>query len=352
MAGREELASTWESLRIFAESSLGRRREAGWLVDAVRDGPARGWSSVVGGGEGEPPTESQQRLVRVLVQRRLSGEPLQYVLGAWQFRSVELGVDRRALIPRPETEQVVEVALRELRRVAALHHGACGIHEGGEAIWANETALWDEEWDEEGEAVHETSFHVVDLGTGSGAIAMSVASEVLAWPVWARGGDLAPGAEKSQPADLMVWATDISAEALGLAEENTSRLGDPVGRRIRFSQGDWWRALPNQLAGKVSVAIANPPYISTEEMATLDPVVADWEPRGALEAGPTGREAHERILSDARLWLKPEGAIVVEIAPHQAEDVAALAKAAGLADVEVHLDLAGRERAVVARRKR
>ncbi len=351
MAGREELASTWESLRIFAESSLGSRREAGWLVDAVRHVPAAAGATPASRRGADPPTELQIRLVRELVERRLSGEPLQYVLGAWQFRSVELGVDRRALIPRPETEQVVEVALRELRRVAALHHGACGIHEGGEAVWAAETATRDEEWDEEAEAVHVTPLHVVDLGTGSGAIAMSVASEVLAWPDWAGGGDLAPGAEKSKSVDLVVWATDISAEALELAEENRNRIGDSLGRRIHFRQGDWWRALPDQLAGKVSVAIANPPYISTDEMATLDPVVKDWEPRSALEGGPAGTEAHREILSDAALWLKLGGAVILEIAPHQATDVTALAVAAGLADVEVHLDLAGRERAVVARRK-
>ncbi len=325
VARSEELASTWESLRSFAEVSLGSRREAVWLVDAVRDVPAAARATPASRRGADPPTELQVRLVRELVERHLSGEPLQYVLGTWQFRHVELKVDRRALIPRAETEQVVEVALRELRSVAALDHGVCG---------SNVTPL-----------------HVVDLGTGSGAIAISIASEALEWPDWAGGGDLAPGAEKSQSADLVVWATDVSAEALGLAAENRSRLGDPVGRWIRLRQGDWWRALPKQLAGKVSVAIANPPYISTDEMATLDAVVADWEPRGALEAGPTGREAHERILSEAASWLQPGGAIVLEIAPHQAKDVVGLAEAAGLGNVEVHLDLAGRERAVVARRK-
>ena len=341
-------ASTWGSLRAFAEASLGSRREAAWLVDSVRDVPAEGRTALVGGRESDPPTESQIRIVGDLVGRRISGEPLQYVLGRWQFRGVELRVDRRALIPRPETEQVVEIALRELRRVAALGDGACRNAEGADKTDETEETGANRESEA---AVHETTLHVVDLGTGSGAIALSIVSEALLWAGWAEGTSLTLGDEAPQPLDLTVWGIDRSSDALDLAEDNRRCLADRFARRIRLLQGEWWQALPSWLAGELSVAIANPPYISSDEMATLDPVVRDWEPRCALEAGPAGTEAHQRILSDAPSWLKPGGAIVLEIAPHQAHDVVALAEAAGLGDVEVHCDLAGHERAVVARRE-
>ncbi len=164
---------------------------------------------------------------------------------------------------------------------------------------------------------------IVDLGTGSGAIALAVAAE-------------RPDAE--------VWATDNSADALAVAAANLAGTG------IRLRRGSWWSALPDELRGALDLAVANPPYVSVGEMGSLDPVVASWEPRSALEAGPDGLEAVAAVIQGAPGWLAPDGIVVVEIAPHQAADARRLAAEAGLGDVEVHPDLAGRDRAILAHR--
>nr|WP_262323631.1 peptide chain release factor N(5)-glutamine methyltransferase [Acidiferrimicrobium sp. IK] len=227
-----------------------------------------------------------------MVERRAAGEPLQYVVGHWPFRTLDLMVDGRVLIPRPETEAVVEVALEVFDAIAAPDPVA------------------------------------VDLGTGSGAIALSLAKE-------------------RRMAE--VWATDESPDALAVAGANLAGLGGWAAPKVRLARGAWWQALPEALRGRVTLAVSNPPYISSGEMASLDAVVRDWEPNGALEAGPTGLEDVAAITGPSCGWLMPGGALVVEIAPHQAEDVAALARDAGLVDVEVRPDLAGRPRALVGR---
>jgi release factor glutamine methyltransferase len=225
-----------------------------------------------------------------MVERRRTGEPLQYVLGIWAFRRLELVVDRRVLIPRPETEMVVEVALAQLRRLGVARP------------------------------------LTVDLGTGSGAIALSVALEMP---------------------EAHVWGTDRSEDALAVARANLSGMGARVATRVRLSAGDWFRALPGYLKGGVDLVVANPPYVGEAE--PLPAEVADWEPAGALVAGPTGLECVDEILVEAPGWLRRPGVVVIEIAPHQAERAVALARAAGFAEAEVHPDLSGRPRALVAR---
>jgi len=225
-----------------------------------------------------------------MVERRERGEPLQYVLGIWSFRNLELVVDRRVLIPRPETEVVVEVALAELARLAP------------------EQPL------------------VADLGTGSGAIALAVAMEV-------------PKAR--------VWGTDRSPDALAVARANLAGLGSRVAPRVRLATGDWFAALPTDLRGRVDLVVSNPPYVGAGEDLPAD--VADWEPAGALVAGPTGLEDVARIVAEAPAWLRRPGALVIEIAPHQAADAVALSRRAGFDEVEVHPDLVGRLRALVGR---
>jgi release factor glutamine methyltransferase len=228
--------------------------------------------------------------VDALVARRAAGEPLQYVLGVWGFRRLELVVDRRVLIPRPETEVVVEVALGELDRLGPVAPVA------------------------------------VDLGTGSGAIALSLALE-------------APRAR--------VWGTDRSAEALAVARANLAGMGSRVATRVRLAEGDWFAALPDELRGRVDLVVANPPYVAAGE--ALPEEVAGWEPAGALIAGPTGLEDVARILAEAPAWLARPGVVVVEIAPHQAGEAEALARQAGFDPVTVKPDLAGRPRALVGR---
>jgi release factor glutamine methyltransferase len=232
-----------------------------------------------------------------MVERRAAGEPLQYVLGSWGFRGLDLFVDDRVLIPRPETEQVVEAALGELDRLTS------GAGDQRAPV-------------------------VVDLGTGSGAIALAVATE-------------RPG--------TVVWATDVSAGALEVASANLAGTGTRGATRVRLVRGCWWDALPAALQGVVDLVISNPPYISSGEMGTLPAEVAGWEPRTALEAGVSGLEAIEVIIAGARRWLRPGGALVLEMAPSQAGPVAGLARAAGFSGVEVRDDLAGRPRTLVAR---
>ncbi|MDQ2724861.1 MAG: peptide chain release factor N(5)-glutamine methyltransferase [Actinomycetota bacterium] len=227
--------------------------------------------------------------------RRVGGEPLQYVLGHWPFRSLDVLVDRRVLIPRPETEITVEVALRELDGIRAASGPVSTV---------------------------------VDLGTGSGVIALSLAKE--------------------RP-DVRVWATDASPDALDVARANLAGMGGSAATRIFLVEGRWWAALPDGFAATVDLVVSNPPYISSAEMDQLEPVVADWEPIGALCAGATGLEDVAEIVGDAPRWLRPGGALVVEVAPHQGQRVVGLALAAGLVDAEVRPDLAGRPRVLVAR---
>jgi release factor glutamine methyltransferase len=225
-----------------------------------------------------------------MVERRLAGEPLQYVVGSWGFRRLDLFVDRRVLIPRPETEVLVEVALAELAR-----YGRGPV--------------------------------AVDLGTGSGAIALSIAVE-------------SPSAT--------VWATDASADALEVAAANVAGAGTLVGRRVRLAEGSWFDALPASLRGTVSLIVSNPPYIGDDE--PLPSEVGDWEPPSALRAGPTGLEDVATIVTGALEWLLPRGgSLVVEIAPHQAADALALARDAGFASAEILPDLASRDRVLLAR---
>jgi release factor glutamine methyltransferase len=218
-----------------------------------------------------------------LIARRLAGEPLQYVVARWGFRTLDLYVDRRVLIPRPETEVVA-----------------------GVVVDMNPPGV------------------VVDLGTGSGAIALSVAVETNA---------------------RRIIGTDASSDALAVARANLAGLGKPA-LRVELYEGDWFEALPADIRGGVDVIVSNPPYIAAGE--ELPAEVADWEPRDALISGPSGLEAIERIVGEAREWLKPGGALVLEIAPHQRDAV--LAMCADYTSAEVRKDLTDRDRVLVAAR--
>jgi release factor glutamine methyltransferase len=180
----------------------------------------------------------------------------------------------------------------------------------------------------DGWLAHETSYVVVDLGTGSGAIALTLATEL-------------PDAE--------VWATDASDDALAVARANVAGAGS-AATRVRLASGAWFAALPPELRGACRVIVSNPPYIAEHEVDDLPPDVVDWEPRGALVSGPTGFEAIEEIVATAPEWLDATGgALVLELAPHQADRTVELTRVAGFADVSVTPDLAGRARVLVAR---
>ena len=234
-----------------------------------------------------------------MIQRRRRGEPLQYVCGSWGFRRLDLMVDPRVLIPRPESEVLVEVALEELARLRA-------GREGPEPLV------------------------VVDLGTGSGALALALADE-------------APGVA----GEIEVWATDLSAEALQVASANLAGLAGSAAPRVRLREGDWWAALPEELAGRVDLVVSNPPYVA--EADVLDAEVSGWEPAGALWSGPSGLEATEAILQGAPRWLGPGSALVLELATERAEQTLGLVRDHGW-DASLRADLTGRARLVVGRR--
>ena len=292
-------AISWRDVLAETAARTGNLTEARWLVEEVC---GYSWPEITNLSSDVRVSDRARTRLESLVRRRLAGEPIQYVLGRWPFRTLDLMVDRRVLIPRPETEYVVEVALQELDGL----RGCGGISSEG----TGEQQL------------------AVDLGTGSGAIGLSLAAE--------------------RPRTL-VFATDASHDALDVAAANLAGVGGRAATRVRLMQGDWWSALPADLAGRIDLVVSNPPYISSAEMASLDPVVHEWEPREALEAGETGLEAMEIVLEGAGGWLKPGGTAVVEIAPHQAPAAAALAERAGFRHASVRRDLAGRDRVLIAR---
>jgi release factor glutamine methyltransferase len=272
--------TTWRELFDEAIERLGDRTEARRLVETAS-------------GYGLPEALERNATARTvahfdaMLERRSSGEPLQYVIGGWAFRHLDVMVDRRVLIPRPETEIVVEHALAVIDALGATR--------------------------------------VVDLGTGSGVIALSLAHE-------------RPGVE--------VWATDASPGALDVARANLAGVGR-AATRVSLAEGSWFAALPPALRGALDVVVSNPPYVATGD--PLPPEVAAWEPKEALVSGPTGLEAIEAILRDAPEWLRPRGAVVLEIGETQG-DAAQLA-AASFDEVRIERDLAGRPRVLVAIRR-
>ncbi len=237
----------------------------------------------------DPVTERSMSSFELMVRRRSAGEPLQYVLGSWSFRSLDLMVDSRVLIPRPETEAVVEVALAELDRL------------GG----------------------RDRTCQVVDLGTGSGAIGLSIAVERVR---------------------TQVMLTDQSPEALQVARANIAGLGRP-GARISTGLGSWFDALPQDLMHKVDLIISNPPYVPAD--LPLPPEVVDWEPVGALRSGPDGTDDLRVLILQAGEWLQKDGVLICELSPEQAADMQALA-ATVFNHARIESDLTGRDRALVA----
>lgn len=286
------MTSTRAELQRALADRLGSVHESRWMVEEVLGRSYPG---------GAPVDGSVRDALAEMVARREAGEPLQYVLGTWAFRCLELEVDARALIPRPETEQVVEVAIQEIRGAAPSV--------------------------------------VVDLGTGTGAIALSLAVE------------LSPA---RQP--LEVWATDADPAALTLAERNRARVGArcAAARRVRLARGSWFDALPGDRRGRLDLVVANPPYVGEEEWQQLDPEV--WrEPYGAIVAGrgsdgTTGFADVAAIVGEARDWLAPGGVLVVELSPLQASAARRLARDRGYSRARIEPDLAGRDRMLVARR--
>ncbi len=222
-----------------------------------------------------------------LVSRRISGEPIAYILGKKGFHNIELQVGPGVLIPRPETELLVEIALAEITKL-------------------------------------NKPTKVLDLGTGSGTIALSIASA-------------APYAS--------VIATDQSAEALSIARQNGEILN--LGDQVQFLQGSWYEAIDQK--SHFDVIISNPPYIVDQD-PHLSQGDLRFEPASALTDFGNGLSCLQEIISNADRFLKPGGLIAVEHGFDQSKAVVDLMKIVGLLDIQVHLDLAGHCRAASGRK--
>lgn len=226
-------------------------------------------------------------LWKQLESKRLSGEPVAYLLGKKGFHNIELYVGPGVLIPRPETELLVEIGLSELR---------CSL----------------------------ADTRLLDLGTGSGAIALAIAH--------------------ASP-NTFVTATDQSTDALAIAQKNAVKLN--LESQVLFAAGNWYQALVNP--DPFDVILSNPPYIKKDD-PHLSQGDLRFEPITALTDQDNGLSCLQTIILNAPLYLKPKGLIAVEHGFDQSDAVVELMKAAGLSDIQCHLDLAGHQRVASGRK--
>jgi release factor glutamine methyltransferase len=274
---------TWRALLAETTTRVGEQPAARWLCE-VASGADR-----IDDVLDERATSRMVAHLDSMITRHAAGEPLAYVLGRWSFRHLDLAVDPRVLIPRPETEVVAGVAV-ELARTRPL------------------------------------PVTVADLGTGSGAIGLALADEL---PVLG----------------VTVWLVDDDPDALDIARANLAGIGRRAAN-VRIAAGSWFDALP---AGTVvDVAVSNPPYVATDS-PELDQTVRRWEPAHAVFAGADGLVSIRRLVADAPRFIRPGGWLVLEIGADQGPAVEELLWATGFADVEIRPDLAGRDRVAVAR---
>jgi release factor glutamine methyltransferase len=231
----------------------------------------------------EPLTDEEVALYEAWISRRLNREPVQCILGYAYFRKLRLDLDEHTLVPRFDTESVVDVALEAVDR----RGGSC---------------------------------RVLDLGTGSGAIAISIAQE-------------RPSCD--------VYATDHSEGALRVARRNAAR----AGATVRFYRADLTSGL-DALTGSVDVLVSNPPYIRSADIPKLAPEVRNWDPHAALDGGPDGLDFYRLIFAEAAPLLADGADVVLEVGDGQSEAVLDLGRRAGYAPLRAYADLAGATRAV------
>ena len=284
--------TTWGELLRASAVDLGNEQEARWLCehasgldrlefDAVRD---------------EVVSERCGVALRSMLARRLAGEPLQYVMSRWAFRHLDVLVDNRVLIPRPETEVVVQTAL-DLANQAISRL--------------------------------KKKIRLADLGTGSGVIGLSLASEL-------------------PRASAEIWLTDLSADALEVARANLAGLG-LIDGDVRVAQGSWFSALPGELKNSFDLIVSNPPYIAVYD-PSVESSVRNYEPHLALFAGADGLDACREIISQAGPWLTKDGWLVLEIGHQQGDAVRGLLAQNGFRQIGIRQDLAGRDRIAIAKR--
>jgi len=279
---------TWREMVKRTQAEVGERNVAQWLCEHASGCDSGEFTDILD----ELVSERSAQHLQSMLARYAAGEPLQYVMGRWAFRRLDLLVDSRVLIPRPETELLVEHVTRyALQKIRDLGRGVT----------------------------------IADLGTGSGAVGLSLLHEL-----------------PFESAE--VWMTDVSEDALHVARANAAGVGrNAVG--ARFGHGHWYAALSEDLRGSLDAIVSNPPYI-----AAGDPLVGDsvlkWEPHTALFAGADGLSDLRVVVSGASDWLVPGGLLAVEMGFTQGTEVSQLFTSAGFTKVSVHKDLAGLDRFV------
>lgn len=276
---------TWSELLTETAGALGDPQHARWMCETATSSTHDEFTSMLRAQAGERAVAH----LDAMIARARSGEPIQYVLGSWGFRRLDLAVDRRVLIPRPETELVAEVAIGLAAEVSPERT-------------------------------------VVDLGTGSGAIGLAMADEL---PI----------------SGTTVWLTDASAGAIEVARANAAGLGRSA-KNVRLAQGSWFDALPGGL--RFDVIVSNPPYVA-DGSPDVERGVADWEPGVALFSGAEGLDDIRTIVSGAVDRLVPGGWLVLEHGFDQGAAVRSLLDAAELTDTETRRDLAGHDRMTIGR---
>ncbi len=233
--------------------------------------------------EREPVSEDAAARFASALERRLKGEPVARIVGRKGFYGLDFALGAETLVPRPETELLVDLALAAVR--------------------ARDAA------------------RLLDLGTGTGCIAISVLANA---------------------SDAKAVATDLSGAALAVARDNAARIG--VGARLALRQGAWFAALePDEM---FDVIVSNPPYIAHDDIAGLETEVREHDPMMALDGGPDGLDPYRVIVGEGPAHLSPGGLLAVEIGAGQGEDVSALFARAGFMRIEVLRDLAGHDRVV------
>ena len=267
------------SARLDAELLLGHilgwSREKLWLNEEV------------------PVEVGRRKLFELALRRRAQREPVAYITGVREFWSLDFLVSPAVLVPRPETELVVETALGLMKLLE----------------------------------VSNSKVRILDLGTGSGVIAVSLAKEI---------------------GNVEIWATDLSPEALKVAEANAARHG--VGEKIHFLKGDLFEPVRGARE-RFDIVVSNPPYVRRGEMENLPSEIRDWEPKLALDGGRDGLDFYRRISQEARPFLANGGLVLLEIGENMGSEVSRLfAQDGGYTEISVRRDYSGRDRVLSARR--
>lgn len=281
-----ERTISWGELFRETESVLGNRVHAQWICETATSSTPDEFRSMLDQSAGERAVSH----LDAMVARYRSGEPVQYVLGSWGFRRLDLAIDRRVLIPRPETELLAELAIDRA-------------------------------------ATFGPTRTVADLGTGSGAIGLAVADEL---PI----------------EGTAVWLTDASVEALDVARANLAGLGR-AAVNVRIGHGSWFDALPEGVL--FDVIVSNPPYVA-EGSVELEAIVSDWEPSSALLSGPDGLDDITVLVAGAGARLNPGGWLLLEHGHDHANAVRSLMESAGLVNIESKHDLAALDRITLGRK--